>query len=94
METIVVAARDGEASWRVLQGQGADLVVIDNEMPGLDGFALTEWARRPTRFAASRSSSSPHAMAPGDRRPEAGAAPTSPRAFEQAEVLATIERII
>jgi two-component system chemotaxis sensor kinase CheA len=47
----VLTAVDGEAGWRVLQEQGADLVVADIEMPRMDGFALTEAIRRSTRFA-------------------------------------------
>jgi two-component system chemotaxis sensor kinase CheA len=47
----VLTAVDGEAGWRLLQEQGADLVVSDIEMPRLDGFALTETIRRSPRFA-------------------------------------------
>jgi two-component system chemotaxis sensor kinase CheA len=47
----VLTAVDGEAGWRMLQEQGADLVVSDIEMPRMDGFALTEAIRRSTRFA-------------------------------------------
>ena len=48
----VATAVDGEAGWRVLQEQGADLVIADVEMPGMDGFALTEAVRASPRFAA------------------------------------------
>ena len=44
-------AVDGEAGWRLLQEQGADLLISDVEMPRMDGFALTEAVRASTRFA-------------------------------------------
>ena len=46
----VVAAADGSDAWRILQERGADLVVADVEMPGMDGFALCEAIRRSLRF--------------------------------------------
>jgi two-component system chemotaxis sensor kinase CheA len=46
----VAVAVDGEAAWRLLQDQGADLVVSDVEMPRMDGFALTEMIRGSKRF--------------------------------------------
>jgi two-component system chemotaxis sensor kinase CheA len=48
----VAAAPDGEAAWRLLQEQGADLVVSDVEMPLMDGFALTEALRASPRWRA------------------------------------------
>ncbi|MDR3636364.1 MAG: hybrid sensor histidine kinase/response regulator [Isosphaeraceae bacterium] len=47
----VNVAVDGESGWRLLQDQGADLLVTDVEMPRMDGFALTEAVRRSSRFA-------------------------------------------
>jgi len=47
----VAVAVDGEAGWRLLQGQGADLLIADVEMPRMDGFALTEAVRDSSRFA-------------------------------------------
>jgi two-component system chemotaxis sensor kinase CheA len=46
----VAAAVDGEEAWRQLQENGADLVVSDVEMPGMDGLALTEAIRSSPRF--------------------------------------------
>lgn len=46
----VLAVPDGAEAWRILQEQGADLLVADVEMPGLDGFTLTETVRRSRRF--------------------------------------------
>jgi two-component system, chemotaxis family, sensor kinase CheA len=46
----VLPAADGEAAWRLLQEQGADVLVSDVEMPGLDGFGLTEAVRGSARF--------------------------------------------
>jgi two-component system chemotaxis sensor kinase CheA len=47
----VLTAVDGADGWRLIQEQGADLVISDIEMPQMDGFALTETIRRSTRFA-------------------------------------------
>lgn len=47
----VSTAIDGEAGWRLIQDQGADLVVSDIEMPRLDGFSLTQAIRSSARFA-------------------------------------------
>lgn len=46
----VTAAVDGAEAWRLLQEQGADLVVSDVEMPNLDGFGLAETIRQSKRF--------------------------------------------
>jgi two-component system, chemotaxis family, sensor kinase CheA len=47
----VATAVDGEDGWRILQTEGADLVVSDVEMPRMDGFALCEAIRASPRFA-------------------------------------------
>jgi two-component system chemotaxis sensor kinase CheA len=46
----VRVASDGAEAWRVLQEQGADVLVSDVEMPGMDGFKLTEAVRGSRRF--------------------------------------------
>jgi two-component system chemotaxis sensor kinase CheA len=46
----VVVAVDGTVAWRVLQDDVPDLVVSDVEMPGMDGFALTEAIRSSPRL--------------------------------------------
>jgi two-component system chemotaxis sensor kinase CheA len=38
-------AADGHQAWRILQKEPIDLVVADVEMPGMDGFTLTETLR-------------------------------------------------
>jgi two-component system, chemotaxis family, sensor kinase CheA len=38
-------AADGHQAWRILQKETIDLVVADVEMPGMDGFTLTETLR-------------------------------------------------
>jgi two-component system chemotaxis sensor kinase CheA len=38
-------AADGHQAWRILQKETIDLVVADVEMPGMDGFTLTETVR-------------------------------------------------
>ncbi|MBW3662509.1 MAG: response regulator [Actinobacteria bacterium] len=48
----VVVAVDGAEAWRLLQQQGADLVVTDVDMPNLDGFELCMRIRSSPRFAA------------------------------------------
>jgi two-component system chemotaxis sensor kinase CheA len=46
----VATAVDGAAAWRVLEAEGADLVIADVQMPVKDGFALCEAIRRSSRF--------------------------------------------
>jgi two-component system chemotaxis sensor kinase CheA len=48
----VATAVDGADGWRLLQEQGADLVVADVEMPRMDGIALCRAIRASKRFAA------------------------------------------
>jgi len=38
-------AADGHQAWRILQEEAIDLVVADVEMPGMDGFTLTDTLR-------------------------------------------------
>ena len=46
----VHTAVDGADGWRLLQEQGADLVISDVEMPRMDGFALCAAVRSSKRF--------------------------------------------
>jgi two-component system chemotaxis sensor kinase CheA len=39
-------AADGHQAWQILQEEAIDLVVADVEMPGMDGFTLTDTLRR------------------------------------------------
>ena len=48
-------AADGHQAWRILQEEAIDLVVADVEMPGMDGFTLTETLRHSTACGGSRS---------------------------------------
>jgi two-component system chemotaxis sensor kinase CheA len=43
---VVRLAADGHQAWRILQEEPIDLVVADVEMPGMDGFTLTDTLRR------------------------------------------------
>ncbi|QDE86416.1 hybrid sensor histidine kinase/response regulator [Myxococcus xanthus] len=47
----VVACVDGADAWERLQSGGADALVLDVEMPRMDGFALTEAVRASPRFS-------------------------------------------
>jgi len=46
----VIIANDGLSAWKLLQEQGADLLLSDVEMPQMDGLSLTETIRASTRF--------------------------------------------
>lgn len=45
----VLTAVSGVQAWELLQQRGADLLITDVEMPGLDGFQLTEAVRQSSR---------------------------------------------
>ncbi|MCP3139912.1 hybrid sensor histidine kinase/response regulator [Pyxidicoccus xibeiensis] len=47
----VVACVDGAEAWERLQAGGADALVLDVEMPRMDGFSLTETVRASPRFS-------------------------------------------
>ncbi|MCC7540524.1 MAG: response regulator [Deltaproteobacteria bacterium] len=47
----VITAGDGLEAWRLLEIEGADLVVSDVEMPMMDGIALVRALRSSSRFA-------------------------------------------
>jgi two-component system chemotaxis sensor kinase CheA len=93
----VATAVDGEAGWRLLQEQGADLLICDIEMPRMDGFELTETVRASARFAelpvilfSSRASERDRA-----RGAEVGAdAYLVKGAFDQRELLETIAQLL
>lgn len=46
----VLACADGQEAWARLQAEGAEALVSDVEMPGMDGIALTEAVRGSPRF--------------------------------------------
>lgn len=46
----VMAAADGAQGWRLLQEQSFDVLVSDIEMPGMDGFGLTQAVRGSKRL--------------------------------------------
>ena len=45
-------AADGHQAWRILQDETIDLVVADVEMPGMDGFTLTDSVRHSAALRA------------------------------------------
>ena len=47
----VLTAEDGEDAWEKLQTQPVDLLLVDLEMPRLDGFGLVRRLRADPRFA-------------------------------------------
>ena len=47
----VLTAEDGEDAWEVLQREKVDLLLVDLEMPRLDGFGLVRRLRADPRFA-------------------------------------------
>ncbi|WP_242371876.1 hybrid sensor histidine kinase/response regulator, partial [Anaeromyxobacter sp. SG26] len=47
----VTTAADGEQAWSLLRQHGADVVVSDVEMPGMNGFELTRAIRQSPRLA-------------------------------------------
>ena len=93
----IVTAFDGEEAWRILNADGADLLVTDGDMPRMDGFTLTEQIRASKRFQ-----SLPVVIVSGMERDQdrargaaAGAdAYITKSGFDQSELLATIERLI
>jgi two-component system chemotaxis sensor kinase CheA len=93
----VVPATDGQQAWDVLQSKGADIVVSDIEMPGIDGFALTAAVRASARFrdlpvilVTSRETAEDKA-----RGLDAGAdAYIVKSAFDQRELLETIAQLL
>lgn len=93
----VLTAVDGEDGWRVLQEQGADLVVSDVDMPRMDGFALAGAIRASSQFStlpviliSSRASDRDKA-----RGNEVGAdAYIVKGAFDQRELLETVAQLL
>jgi two-component system chemotaxis sensor kinase CheA len=93
----VLAAADGEQAWATLQAQGADLVVTDVEMPGLNGFELTLAIRNSPRFAKLPVVLLTGLASDADRRRglEAGAdAYLVKAAFDQRVLLETIAELL
>lgn len=93
----IVTAVDGAQGWKLLQEQGADLVVSDVEMPNMTGFELTQAVRGSKRFRelpvillTSLDSEQDHA-----RGLESGAdAYLVKSAFDQSSLLETIRQLL
>ena len=47
----VLAACDGQEGWEKLQSEGADMAVLDLNMPRMDGLQLTRNIRNDARFS-------------------------------------------
>lgn len=93
----VITAVDGADGWRVLQEQGADLVVTDVEMPRMDGIQLCESVRASTRFRALPVILVTALESPEDRSRglEAGAdAYLGKSSFEQEGLLRTVRDLL
>lgn len=93
----VTVAVDGAEAWRLLQRNGADIVVSDVDMPHMDGFALCEAIRSSERFAdipvvLVTSLGDEHSRARGVR---VGAnAYVVKSSFDQASLIETISRLL
>lgn len=48
----VFTARDGQEGWEILEKDGAEMAVLDLNMPRLDGLQLTRKIRADARFKA------------------------------------------
>jgi DNA-binding response OmpR family regulator len=46
----VAAAKDGQEAWELLEQDGADMAVLDLNMPRLDGMELTRRLRADSRY--------------------------------------------
>lgn len=93
----VTVAADGDEAWKRLEQEGADLIVADVDMPGLDGFALTDRIRHSARFRDLPVVLLTARETTEDRRRglEAGAdAYLIKRAFDQRELLQTIGQLL
>ncbi len=93
----VSTAVDGEDGWRLLQQDGADLVLTDVEMPRMDGFTLCETIRGSRRFAQLPVIIVTSLEDPGQRTRglDAGAdAYVVKSGFDQAALLATVHELL
>lgn len=93
----VIVAADGSEAWKLLQEQGADLVVSDVNMPRMDGFALCETIRVSARFSELPVVLVTSMGSDDDRRRglELGAnAYIVKSAFDQESLLAVIEQLL
>jgi two-component system chemotaxis sensor kinase CheA len=93
----VLVAADGKEAWTLVQGEPLDAVVADVDMPGMDGFVLTEKVKRHERFKELPVVLVTALESPQDRIRglEAGAdAYIAKSTFDQRELLETIERLI
>ncbi len=92
----VLLAGDGEEAWALVQSEPLDAIVADIDMPGMDGFALTEKVKQSDRFKETpvvlvTSLESPQGKIRGM---EAGAdAYITKGTFDQQELLETLERL-
>jgi len=94
---IVETAVDGIDAWTRLADRRFDLLVVDVEMPGLDGFALTERVRAAPHLAATPVVIVSARSSPEDRERglRAGAqAYIAKSAFDQTNLLDTVERLL
>jgi two-component system chemotaxis sensor kinase CheA len=93
----VLSAADGEQAFALLQQQGADALVSDVEMPGLDGFELARSVRATPRFARLPVVLLTALSSDADRRRglEAGASAYLVKsAFDQRQLLDTLGELL
>jgi len=92
----VVEAVDGEDAYEKAQAQGIDLVLTDQNMPGLDGLSLTRKLRKHPRFRSTPililTTESSDQMKLAGRR--AGAAGWLVKPFDPGRLIEVIERVM
>jgi two-component system chemotaxis sensor kinase CheA len=93
----VTVAVDGTEAWRLLQEGGADIVVTDVDMPGMDGIALCTAIRASSRYRELPVVLVTSLASDADRRRglDAGADAYIVKAeFEQGTLLETLARLL
>ncbi len=92
----VSEAADGEEGLRLLRTQGgADLALVDCNMPGLDGFGFVRAVRSDDAFAGLRMMmvTGEEEMAQADKAMQAGADEYLVKPFAREAILAKLQRL-
>jgi len=93
-----VTANDGQEAIRIFQEGGIDLVLMDVQMPVMDGFAATTWIRRHESSTGTRTpilALTAHAMREDEQRClEAGMDGYVSKPIQANQLLAAIEKLV